>query len=171
MNIVTLIEIILGRNIRKRKFDSVVHVPTEIPNQVEIHVFKYRTAPNINKSMEIHNALTNFVSKGHQLKIILDGKLNERDLSEIFCLPEPIVDKYREYLIELKELLPLEVCSYRDCYLVLRKENTEDIINEFMAISYPLTEVDNDTFNDYIEKREREKREFLKSIKLAQRRT
>lgn len=162
MDIVTLIEIVLGRNIRRRKFDSVFHVPTERPNQIEIQVFKYRSAPNIDKSMQIDNALKSFVLKGHQLRIVLDGELKERDLSEIFSLSEPIVDKYREYFVELKELLPSQMCSYRDCYLVLHKENTDDIINEFTFISYPLTEVENDTFNEYMKEQERKRIDFLK---------
>ena len=167
MSIINLIiRTILGRNIRNRKFDGVFCMPKEKTNQIELQVFKCRTAPNIYISKEIDSALMNFVSKGYQLKIVLDGELKERDLSDIFGFSKCIIDKYEKYLIKLKEFLPSQERSYRDCYLVVHKENKNKILNEFMAISYPLIAVTNDDFYKYMEKREmaseRDRLNFLK---------
>lgn len=164
-NILNLISIFLGQIIRKPKFDGVFPEPPKVINKIEVQVFKYKTARSNDKTIEIHHAIRNFVSKEHPLRIILDSELKERSLSEIFNIPEPLIDKYKEYFLEYKKALPYDVCTYRDCYLVVHKEHSDDIISEFMSIPYTLTEVSNDTFNKYMEEQERKRTEFLKSIK------
>lgn len=122
-------------------------------NLEDTQVFKFNSLLSSSDFQTFQTILTELK---YPIRIVGDRKLKEKELLNLGIenAPEHAKEYFKIYSKMLKENLPFNQRYYRDYYLIVHKDNTNEVIAEFNSIGYIFTCIDSVTFKDYLDKQD-----------------
>ena len=153
LSVLTIIDKLIKRKQIKNGFKRNDRIYIKQKTLKDYSILKYKTGSTMHESADIHRTMMDIVDEG-DTKIVFDGEWKQRKPVEfeLDSLPEKAKIVYASLLGSIEQNLPTNMLCYKDCYLIVTREDVLHIKERFQKINYLIEGVELKDFKEFMDK-------------------